>query len=426
MERENNKSIIISKDNPSIIKDDNKCINCGLCRICCLKKVGVFPDKDCINCGQCIFSCPVHAITPKYEYMEVEKVLKLSKKVVIAITSPALKVTFGDEFDMEKGSKVEGKLVAALRKLGFNYVFDTSFGADLTTMEEANELINRINTNNNLPMFTSCCPSWVKYAVDNHKELLNNISTCKSPIAMFSTIIKEYFSNIKKIDKNDIVVVAITPCTSKKYERILYSETDYVLTSSELGIWLKEKEIDFMSLISSKYDDLFSKTSGGGIIFGSTGGVTESVMRTVYYMLTGKDSKTLLCYDDVRGYKNFKTASITIDGIKILIAVIYTMPALEEFLEKEDYKKYHFIEVMNCPGGCIGGAGNSYIKQVKQEEFIKKRMESLYEYDNSNEIRYSYKNKDIIDIYDNFLKGMDSDMSIKLLHTNMNDEEIKC
>lgn len=426
MGRENNKSIIISKDNPSIIKDDNKCINCGLCRICCLKKVGVFPDKDCINCGQCIFSCPVHAITPKYEYMEVEKVLKLSKKVVIAITSPALKVTFGDEFDMEKGSKVEGKLVAALRKLGFNYVFDTSFGADLTTMEEANELINRINTNNNLPMFTSCCPSWVKYAVDNHKELLNNISTCKSPIAMFSTIIKEYFSNIKKIDKNDIVVVAITPCTSKKYERILYSETDYVLTSSELGIWLKEKEIDFMSLISSKYDDLFSKTSGGGIIFGSTGGVTESVMRTVYYMLTGKDSKTLLCYDDVRGYKNFKTASITINGIKILIAVIYTMPALEEFLEKEDYKKYHFIEVMNCPGGCIGGAGNSYIKQVKQEEFIKKRMESLYEYDNSNEIRYSYKNKDIIDIYDNFLKGMDSDMSIKLLHTNMNDEEIKC
>lgn len=426
MERENNKSIIISKDNPSIIKDDNKCINCGLCRICCLKKVGVFPDKDCINCGQCIFSCPVHAITPKYEYMEVEKVLKLSKKVVIAITSPALKVTFGDEFDMEKGSKVDGKLVAALRKLGFNYVFDTSFGADLTTMEEANELINRINTNTNLPMFTSCCPSWVKYAVDNHKELLNNISTCKSPIAMFSTIIKEYFSNIKKIDKNDIVVVAITPCTSKKYERILYPETDYVLTSSELGIWLKEKEIDFMSLISSEYDDLFSKTSGGGIIFGSTGGVTESVMRTVYYMLTGKDSKTLLCYDDVRGYKNFKTASITIDGIKILIAVIYTMPALEEFLEKEDYKKYHFIEVMNCPGGCIGGAGNSYIKQVKQEEFIKKRMESLYEYDNSNEIRYSYKNKDIIDIYDNFLKGMDSDMSIKLLHTNMNDEEIKC
>lgn len=426
MGRENNKSIIISKDNPSIIKDDNKCINCGLCRICCLKKVGVFPDKDCINCGQCIFSCPVHAITPKYEYMEVEKVLKLSKKVVIAITSPALKVTFGDEFDMEKGSKVEGKLVAALRKLGFNYVFDTSFGADLTTMEEANELINRINTNTNLPMFTSCCPSWVKYAVDNHKELLNNISTCKSPIAMFSTIIKEYFSNIKKIDKNDIVVVAITPCTSKKYERNLYPETDYVLTSSELGIWLKEKEIDFMSLISSKYDDLFSKTSGGGIIFGSTGGVTESVMRTVYYMLTGKDSKTLLCYDDVRGYKNFKTASITIDGIKILIAVIYTMPALEEFLEKEDYKKYHFIEVMNCPGGCIGGAGNSYIKQVKQEEFIKKRMESLYEYDNSNEIRYSYKNKDIIDIYDNFLKGMDSDMSIKLLHTNMNDEEIKC
>lgn len=426
MERENNKSIIISKDNPSIIKDDNKCINCGLCRICCLKKVGVFPDKDCINCGQCIFSCPVHAITPKYEYMEVEKILKLSKKVVIAITSPALKVTFGDEFDMEKGSKVDGKLVAALRKLGFNYVFDTSFGADLTTMEEANELINRINTNTNLPMFTSCCPSWVKYAVDNHKELLNNISTCKSPIAMFSTIIKEYFSNIKKIDKNDIVVVAITPCTSKKYERILYPETDYVLTSSELGIWLKEKEIDFMSLISSEYDDLFSKTSGGGIIFGSTGGVTESVMRTVYYMLTGKDSKTLLCYDDVRGYKNFKTASITIDGIKILIAVIYTMPALEEFLEKEDYKKYHFIEVMNCPGGCIGGAGNSYIKQVKQEEFIKKRMESLYEYDNSNEIRYSYKNKDIIDIYDNFLKGMDSDMSIKLLHTNMNDEEIKC
>lgn len=426
MERENNKSIIISKDNQSIIKDDNKCINCGLCRICCLKKVGVFPDKDCINCGQCIFSCPVHAITPKYEYMEVEKVLKLSKKVVIAITSPALKVTFGDEFEMEKGSKVEGKLVAALRKLGFNYVFDTSFGADLTTMEEANELINRINANTNLPMFTSCCPSWVKYAVDNHKELLNNISTCKSPIAMFSTIIKEYFSNIKKIDKNDIVVVAITPCTSKKYERNLYPETDYVLTSSELGIWLKEKEIDFMSLISSKYDDLFSKTSGGGIIFGSTGGVTESVMRTVYYMLTGKDSKTLLCYDDVRGYKNFKTASITIDGIKILIAVIYTMPALEEFLEKEDYKKYHFIEVMNCPGGCIGGAGNSYIKQVKQEEFIKKRMESLYEYDNSNEIRYSYKNKDIIDIYDNFLKGMDSDMSIKLLHANMNDEEIKC
>lgn len=416
-----NNSVIIKKDNISITKDDSKCINCGLCKICCSKKVGVFPNKDCIECGQCIFSCPVRALNPKEEYTKVDKILKEHNKTLVALISPAVKVTIGEIFNIDNNIKLEGKLITSLKKLGFDYVFDTSLGADLTTMEETEELIDRLNTNKNLPLFTSCCPSYVKYIKDNHKELLDNISTCKSPIAMLSTIIKEYFSKLINVDKEDIIIVAITPCTSKKYEKTIYKETDYVVTVSELGKWIKEKNIDFINLKDSNYDDILKTASGAGIIFGSTGGVTLSVMRTLHYKLTGKDSKDLLEFKNLRDYDKIKTTKITINDKELNIAIIHTMPALEEFLKTEDYKKYHFIEVMNCPGGCIGGGGTPYVKQIKQEEINKKRIDALSNYDKTSKIRYPYKNKDLINIYDNFLNN-DSSLKEKLLHTK---EKIK-
>ncbi len=409
-----NSNINMFKESVSIYKDDNKCINCNLCKLYCNKIVGISSFNDCINCGQCIFSCPVRALSPKNEYNEVEKIIKTKEKIVIGIVSPAVKVQLGEFFNIDESKKIDGKIVSSLKKLGFNYVFDTSLGADLTTILEAKELIDRIKSNTNLPLFTSCCPSWVKYANTYHKELLDNISICKSPISMFSTIIKEYFSKIINVDKDKLLVVAITPCTSKKYEKTLYPETDYVITSSELSDWINKNNIDFINIEDSSYDDVFKDASGSGIIFGSSGGVTESIMRTVYYLLTNKDSKKLLKYKIIRGNEKIKKSKLIINGLTINIAVIHTIPALEEFLKTDDYKKYHFIEVMNCNGGCIGGAGRIYNKKLENEYLIK-RSKALYNYDKTNKLRYSYKNKDVINIFSNFLNN---ESNLNKLYTN--------
>ena len=421
------KIIIVSENNPSISKDDDKCINCGLCKVCCKKSVLMGSDMECIYCGQCILSCPVGAIKPKYEYPELEKVIKANEKLVIGITSPAVRVSLGEAFNMKKGLNVEGKLVNSLRKLGFDYVFDTTFGADLNTLEEANELLNRIDSGTNLPLFSSCCPSWVKYVYDNHRELIDNISTCKSPIAMLSTIIKEYFSKVNNLDKKRIVVVAITPCTSKKYEKTLYKEIDYVITTSELAVWLKEREINFPSLRSSKYDKLFPRGSSSGVMYGSSGGVTLSILRTINYMLDGNDRTFSFPLKVLNGYDNIKTAEVVINNKNFLVAVIYTMPSLEKFLESGEYKKYHFIEVMNCDHGCVGGGGQVRVKSSEMENTYNERAKSLNKYDKKGDIRYPYKNKDILDLYSNFLMELGGDLSLKLLHTTDNlKEKTKC
>lgn len=422
--------IPISIDNPGIQRINERCVNCGVCRNICTNKVGIcYQNKmegnpACINCGQCILNCPMGAITPKYEYQKVKEEILNPKKVTVALISPAVRVSLGELFNIKPGTNVEKKMVSSLKKLGFNYVFDTTFGADLTVVEEANELLSRIKSNTRLPMFSSCCSSWVKYAEIYHPELLENLSSCKSPISMQNTVIKTYFANKNNIDSSDIVTIAITPCTSKKMEikRKEISDGDYVLTTNELGIFLKEEGINLNDLEEKEFDTLVGNGSGAGVIFGNSGGVSEAIIRTIYHYITGKDPESnLLNYEQVRGLNSIKEACITIDNTKLNIAVVYGLPNLEKLLNN-DINKYHFIEVMNCPGGCIGGGGQPLVPISKQDEINKLRIAGLYSIDTNKNVRCSYQNKEIKKLYDEYLNNPLSSKSYELLHTTYQDK----
>ena len=437
---EKDKRVYIDEENPGITSILEKCINCGICKNICENTVGIcYSDKindnpACISCGQCILNCPMASLVPKSDYQKVKQEIENSNKIVVALTSPSIRVSVGEMFELDAGTNVEGKVVTALRKLGFDYIFDTTFGADLTIMEEASELIERIKNKKNLPQFTSCCPSWIKYAEIYHPELLPNISSCKSPIGMQTTMIKTYFAKTKNIDPKNIVTVAITPCTAKKMEikrkelrdsglywNLDISDGDYVLTVRELADFIKEEQIDFLSLEENHYDDIFGRGSGAGAIFGNTGGVTEAAIRSVYYMLTGESPKEkLLNYEPVRGLENIKEATVNIKGLNINVAVVHGLPNLEKLL-KNGMIKYHFIEVMNCRGGCIGGGGQPLVPIPKLDEIRQKRIEGLYKCDTISNVRNSYENPDINKIYDEFLEKPLSEISHKLLHTTYQD-----
>ena len=424
---EENARIPISEDNPSIERISNKCINCGMCYKTCREVVGIKYDIDkfsspiCVNCGACRLTCPTGAIKEKYSYKIVKDFIENTDKCVVVLTSPAVRVSIGEEFGFEPGTFLEGKMVSALKRLGFDYVFDTTFGADLTTVEEAYELLTRINNNIDLPMFSSCCPAWVKYMEMYHPNKLNHLSTCKSPIAMESSLIRHYFSKIKGLKKSDIIIVALTPCTAKKYETLRdeLKDTNYVITTSELALYLKEDNIDFKNLENAEYDSIFGKGSGGGTIFGTTGGVSESVLRTLHYFITGKEEDIDLV--KTRGLDNIKEISLKIKDKNINVAIINGLknvfPILEK-LEKGEKIEYDFIEVMNCTGGCIGGGGQPLGVISKMDEIRKKRLEGLYKDDETSNIRCSYNNPDIIKIYNDYLVTYGSNIAHYLLHTN--------
>ncbi|MCI5595361.1 MAG: 4Fe-4S binding protein, partial [Lachnospiraceae bacterium] len=339
--------ISVSDANPAIIKDVNLCTDCGHCRAVCSEEINVAghaipgreKEKYCIHCGQCAAACPEQAIQVKKELGAVKSAIKDPKKIVIFSTSPSVRVGIGDEFLTKPGVYSEGKMVAALRKLGGDYVLDVTFSADLTIMEEGSELIERIMTKNKeLPQFTSCCPAWVKYIETYHPDLIPNLSTAKSPIGMQGAVIKTYFASKHHLNPEDIISVAVTPCTAKKFEirrpemkdageMLGFSgmrDNDYVITTKELVQWMKEENIDFDSLEEEKFDSILGKGSGAGVIFGNTGGVMEAALRMAYECLTGESPKeALLHFEPVRGMQGIKEASVTIGDTTVNTAVVY-------------------------------------------------------------------------------------------------------
>lgn len=434
----------IELENPSIRREESKCIKCGNCKNVCTDYIGVhgtysLEDTNdvavCINCGQCANVCPPSSITETFEYRDVEKAIKDPDQIVIFSTSPSVRIALGEEFEMPDGSFVEGKMVSLLRRLGGDYVLDTNFGADLTIVEEASELIERITKGTKpLPQFTSCCPSWVKYAETYHKDMLEHISTSKSPIGMQGPTIKSYFAKKTNIDPQKIVNVAVTPCTAKKFEirrdemkdASQYLELegmrdmDYVITTRELAQWTKAEGIDFVNLPDSPYDDLMGRASGAGVIFGNTGGVMEAALRTAYQYITGEKAPDLL-YElkPVRGMEEIKEASLSIGGIDVNVAVVYGTKNASKMVElvKSGGKQYHFIEVMTCPGGCIGGGGQPKGTLIKGDVLRKKRIDGLYQKDRQMEVRASHENDEIITLYEEFYGKPLSPLAEQMLHT---------
>lgn len=438
----------IELDNPSIMRDEALCIKCGQCKNICSDYIGVhdtyrLEDTNntavCINCGQCANVCPVSSITEKYEYPQVRKAILDPEKVVIFNASPSVRIALGEEFDLADGSFVQGRMVALLRKLGGAYVLDTNFSADLTIMEEASELIERVTKQTApLPQFTSCCPSWVKYAETYYPELLDHISSSKSPIGMQGPTVKTYFAKKMNLDPSKIVNVAVTPCTAKKFEirreemnaasQYLGIEglrdMDYVITTRELAKWAKEEGIDFNSLEDSSFDSLLGEASGAGVIFGNTGGVMEAALRTAHQYITGKPAPAAF-YDlkPVRGLDAVKQAEVTIGDLTLKAVVIYGTQNAKNFIEtwKRQGGEYHFIEVMTCPGGCIGGGGQPKGTLIKADALRQSRIDGLYQQDASMQLRNSHDNEEIKKLYEEFYGKPLSPLAEQMLHTNYTD-----
>ena len=422
----------VDENNPSIVRDASKCVYCGMCKKTC--KVPV-----CINCGQCANFCPPEAITEKKDFNRIREIIKNTDKIVIFNTAPAVRVALGEEFAGKEGEYVEGKMVTAIRKLGADYVFDVTFGADLTIVEEAAELVHRIKNGGVLPQFTSCCPSWVKFVEMYYPEFRKNLSTAKSPISMQSAIIKTYFAKLKNIDPTNIITVAVAPCTGKKYEvkreelsdaskfnkTEHFQDTDYVITTRELAEWIKEENIDFYALEESNFDDVMGKGTGAGVIFGNTGGVMEAALRTAYYYITGENlPNDKLEFHEVRGMEAVKEASIDINGLEVKVAIAHGIDNARALLEKIKAGEvtYHFVEVMNCVGGCISGGGQPKITLLKLKETRLKRIASLYSEDERLTKRLSHENPEIKELYENFLTEPLGEISEQLLHTEYFDK----
>ncbi len=438
----------IEADNPSIVRWENKCIRCGMCKEACTNLMGVHGSYTleqtggkavCIYCGQCANVCPVDSITERDEVPRVRQAIADPDKIVIVSTSPSVRAALGEEFGMEPGAFVEGKMVALLRALGADYVLDTNFAADLTIVEEASELIRHITQKDRpLPQFTSCCPGWVHFAEIYAPELLPHLSTAKSPIGMQGPTVKTYFAKKMDLDPRQIVHVALTPCTAKKFEirrEEMHAAADYhgvegmrdtdqVITTRELARWAKEENIDWNALNDSAYDSLMGKASGAGVIFGNTGGVMEAALRTAYAYLTDQEApEALLHLEPVRGYEGVREAQVTIGDLTLQVAVIFGAANARDFLKrmKESGKQYHFVEVMACPGGCIGGGGQPKDLAKNADETRKSRIAALYQRDSSMTLRTSHENPEIKEVYEAFYGQPLSEMAEKMLHTSYQD-----
>jgi iron-only hydrogenase group A len=433
-----------------IVRDPEKCILCGRCvRICeevqgvsaidfvsrgSKSYVGTAFDQGlnvstCINCGQCIVSCPTGALAEKSYLDEVVAALADPKKMVVVQHAPAVSVSLAEEFGMAPGQDVDGKMVAALRLIGFDRVFDTSFTADLTIMEEASELAQRIAQGGALPMFTSCSPGWIKFVEQSYPDLIPNLSTCKSPQQMMGAIIKSYFAQREAIDPAQIVSVSIMPCTAKKFESGRpemapehVPDVDYVLTTRELGQLLRMFGVDPLALTPQMADTPFGERSSAGKIFGASGGVMEAAVRTAHYLLTGQELAKLEI-QPVRGLKGAKEIHTKIGELEVGAAVVSGLRNARKLLDeiRAGRKDLHFIEIMTCPGGCINGGGQPIGGDVNA---ARARMQALYKIDQNEKIRVSHRNGYITRLYDEFLGKPLGEKSHHLLHTHYSAREV--
>ncbi|HWQ82484.1 MAG TPA: NADH-dependent [FeFe] hydrogenase, group A6 [Ignavibacteria bacterium] len=434
----------IDISSPSMERDPAKCILCGRCvRVCNeVQQVGAIDFtkrgfqsivttpynkglniSDCILCGQCILVCPTAALREKGQLKEVANALNNKNKFVVAQIAPAVRASLGEEYNMPLGTDVTGQLVTGLKRLGFKRVFDTNFAADLTIMEEATELVNRVTTKKPLPMFTSCCPGWVKYIEHRKPELLKHVSTCKSPHEMEGAVLKTYYAKKIGIDPKDIVVVSIMPCTVKKFEshRPELSEdympdVDAVLTTRELVRYFNMAGIDFCDLPGSEFDNPLGESTGAAVIFGTSGGVMEAAIRTAYNMITGKELEKLE-FEQIRGFDGIKELSLNLNGLELNFAVVNGIGNVAKVLDEVENGtcKYHFVEVMACPGGCINGGGQPI--HQKPEKVIK-RVKALYEIDSKMIHRKSHENESVKVLYKEFFGEPNSHKAHEILHTH--------
>lgn len=444
----------IDDKSPSIVRDFNKCILCRRCIATCknVQEIGAIDciergfescisttydnslnDVDCTFCGQCIESCPTGALHEKESINDVWVRLKDPETYVVVQTAPAVRVALGEEFGMPIGTNVKGKMVTALKRMGFNKVFDTNTGADLTIMEEANEFIERIQNGGVLPMITSCSPGWVRFAEKNYGELLSHLSSCKSPHQMFGALIKSYFAEKYGIDKNKICIVSVMPCIAKKYECSREEmevdgvrDVDYVLTTRELARMIKQANLDFTELEDSDFDEPMGEASGAGAIFGTTGGVMEAAIRTAIDTLEGKNVEQFE-YKEVRGEKGIKETTLQIAGIDVKIAVVSGLANARRIMEqiKAGNSPYHFVEIMACPGGCVMGGGQP-IKSSKVRATVdvrKLRADALYSIDEKSVIRKSHENPVMKQLYEEFFEKPGSHVAHKYLHTEYRAKE---
>ncbi|HBG79009.1 MAG TPA: ferredoxin [Phycisphaerales bacterium] len=436
---------------PSIVRNPEKCILCGKCvRVCeeiqgvsaidfigrgCKAFVGTAFDSGlnvstCINCGQCILVCPTGALTERSYVDEVAATLADPDKFVVVQHAPAVSVTLAEEFGVKPGKDVDGQMVAALRRLGFKRVFDTSFTADLTIMEEGSELVHRIKTGGKLPMITSCSPGWIKFVEQFYPDLLENVSTCKSPQQMLGALIKSFFAKREGLDPSKIVSVSVMPCTAKKFEcqrpemAVDYvPDVDYVLTTRELAQLFRRYGLELGAMTPDTADTPFGERTSAGKIFGATGGVMEAAVRSAYFLLTGQE------YPEekipaVRGLKGHKEVKLKIGDLEVGAAVVSGLGNARKLLDeiRAGRKDIHFIEVMTCPGGCINGGGQPIGADT---EAIKARLQALYQIDRDDSVRVSHKNESVTRLYKEFLGEPLGKVSHHLLHTHYKKREIK-
>ena len=439
------KRVPIALNNPSIYHDISKCKNCTLCRRACADVMSVLDYYDldangdvpvCIHCGQCAAACPFDSMHAKSELDKVKAALADPEKIVVIQTAPAVRVAIGEGFGYEPGTFLEGKMVGALRALGADYVVDTNFGADLTIMEEASELVDRLNKGGQIPQFTSCCPAWVRFAEIYFPELLPNLSSTRSCIAMEAAMIKTYFAEKKGIDPHNIVAISVNPCTAKKAETKREEEnaaarfhnddsigmdTDISITTREFIRWIQEENLDFNAIEDSQFDDLIGMETGASIIFGNTGGVMEAAMRAAYKLATGEDApQTLIPFEAIRGMDGAREADVVIGDKTLHVAAVHGTGNLRKFIERMRAENIHydFIEVMACRGGCIGGGGQPRVKLPMADKAREARIASLYTRDAEVQVKAACDNPDIQKLYAEFFDGKPmSHKAHHMLHT---------